>query len=91
MVTSDTRVIRPWIREAWLNPAVNMNPVFSFQVAKAIPQDSYGLVFGINTFMALALQTVLTIVVTTNAGFALTPRPQVSAEGALVVALGGST
>ena len=50
----------------------------SFQVAKAIPKDSYGLVFGINTFMALLLQTILTTVVASKAGFALTPRPQVS-------------
>ncbi|KAF0295654.1 Thiamine transporter 2 [Amphibalanus amphitrite] len=51
--------------------------ICSFQVAKAIPKDSYGLVFGINTFMALALQTILTTVVASKAGFALTPRPQV--------------
>ena len=49
-------------------------------MAKAIPRDSYGLVFGINTFMALALQTILTTVVASKAGFALSPRPQVSRE-----------
>ena len=33
-----------------------MITVASFEIASNISQDSYGLVFGINTFLALAFQ-----------------------------------
>ena len=36
---------------------------FSFEIARQIKPDSCGLVFGVNTFMALALQSLLTLVV----------------------------
>jgi thiamine transporter 2/3 len=49
----------------------------SFEIASNISQDSYGLVFGFNTFLALAFQTVLTFVVADSAGLALNPRDQV--------------
>lgn len=35
----------------------------SFEVAKYISEDSYGLVFGVNTFFALVTQSLLTLVV----------------------------
>lgn len=37
--------------------------IASYQVAKNLREDSYGLVFGINMFMSLLLQTLLTVVV----------------------------
>lgn len=37
--------------------------VCSFEVAKYISEDSYGLVFGVNTFFALLTQSLLTLVV----------------------------
>ncbi|XP_055379398.1 thiamine transporter 1-like [Condylostylus longicornis] len=37
--------------------------VASAEVAKHLEEDSFGLVFGINTFIALVLQTILTVVV----------------------------
>ncbi|KAG0728020.1 Thiamine transporter 2 [Chionoecetes opilio] len=37
--------------------------IASFQVAKHLRQDSYGLVFGINMFASLLLQSLLTIIV----------------------------
>ncbi|KAG5324338.1 S19A3 protein, partial [Acromyrmex heyeri] len=40
-----------------------MVTVASFEVAKYISEDSYGLVFGINTFFALLTQSLLTLVV----------------------------
>ncbi|XP_012527778.1 thiamine transporter 2 [Monomorium pharaonis] len=40
-----------------------MVTVASFEVAKSISEDSYGLVFGINTFVALLAQSLLTFVV----------------------------
>ncbi|CAG9823602.1 unnamed protein product [Phaedon cochleariae] len=47
------------------------------EVAKYIRDESYGLVFGVNTFAALIIQTILTaVVVTKGVGFALRPRDQ---------------
>ena len=46
-------------------------------MASRIQPDSYGLVFGVNTFMALFFQTILTLVVADDAGLALPPRIQV--------------
>ncbi|KYN04758.1 PREDICTED: thiamine transporter 2-like [Cyphomyrmex costatus] len=40
-----------------------MVTVASFEVAKYISEDSYGLVFGMNTFLALLTQSLLTLVV----------------------------
>lgn len=40
-----------------------MVTVASFEVAKYISEDSYGLVFGVNTFFALLTQSLLTFVV----------------------------
>ncbi|XP_025073603.1 thiamine transporter 1-like [Pogonomyrmex barbatus] len=40
-----------------------MVTVASFEVAKSISEDSYGLVFGVNTFFALLTQSLLTLVV----------------------------
>lgn len=37
--------------------------ISSAQIAKKLPDDSYGLIFGINTFIALVLQSLLTVVV----------------------------
>ncbi|XP_014210232.1 thiamine transporter 2-like [Copidosoma floridanum] len=39
--------------------------IANFEVAKHLSQDSYGLIFGINTFLALLIQTILTLVVIT--------------------------
>merc|ERR1719244_1075941 len=50
--------------------------VASFEIASNITQDSYGLVFGLNTFLALTFQTVLTTVVADSVGLALPPRDQ---------------
>ncbi len=43
-------------------------------------QESYGLVFGINTFLALFFQTILTLIVADSAGLALEPPEQVLLE-----------
>ena len=39
------------------------NLYFSFEIARQIKSDSCGLVFGVNTFLALAFQTILTLIV----------------------------
>lgn len=49
----------------------------SSEVAKDLRQESYGLVFGINTFVALFFQTILTLVVSDKAGLALEIQTQV--------------
>lgn len=38
----------------------------SSEIAKELPEDSYGLIFGINTFFAYALQAILTVVVVSD-------------------------
>ncbi|CAD1474843.1 unnamed protein product, partial [Heterotrigona itama] len=40
-----------------------MVTVASFEIAKYISEDSYGLIFGVNTFFALLLQSILTAIV----------------------------
>ena len=50
--------------------------VASFEMAKTLPADSYGLVFGLNTWVGVGLQTVLTVVVADGAVLALDIRPQ---------------
>ncbi|XP_030751147.1 thiamine transporter 1-like isoform X2 [Sitophilus oryzae] len=63
--------------------------IASSEIAKNIEEDSYGLIFGINTFAALLIQTVLTLVVVTgDVGFALAPRQQYFVYGMFHVVLG---
>ncbi|CAG9769038.1 unnamed protein product [Ceutorhynchus assimilis] len=63
--------------------------VASSEIAKMIDEDSYGLVFGLNTFFALLFQTILTmVVVTSGIGFALPPKKQYFVYGVLHVILG---
>lgn len=62
--------------------------IASSEVAKGLKQDSYGLVFGINTFLALFFQTILTLIVADSAGLALTPPDQFKVYGGYYVVLG---
>lgn len=39
---------------------------FSAEIAKELPEDSYGLIFGVNTFFAYCLQSILTAIVVTD-------------------------
>lgn len=56
--------------------------IASSEVAKYILEDSYGLVFGLNTLVALILQTLATLfLVTGDIGWALNPRDQHLAYG----------
>ncbi|XP_011301083.1 thiamine transporter 2 [Fopius arisanus] len=50
--------------------------VASFEVAKKISEDSYGLVFGINILVSLIFQTILTYIVTSGRVFKLDIRQQ---------------
>ncbi|KAL6424323.1 hypothetical protein ACFW04_009848 [Cataglyphis niger] len=40
-----------------------MATIASFEIAKYISEDSYGLIFGVNTFFALSAQSLLTFIV----------------------------
>ncbi|XP_017783550.1 PREDICTED: thiamine transporter 1-like [Nicrophorus vespilloides] len=53
-----------------------MITIASSEIAKCIADDSYGLVFGINTFIALVLQTILTLIFVEEKGFHMKPRDQ---------------
>ncbi|XP_050499312.1 thiamine transporter 2-like [Diabrotica virgifera virgifera] len=58
------------------------------EIAKCIEDDSYGLVFGVNTFIAVVFQTILTaVVVTEGVGFALKPRDQYFVYGCVHIVI----
>ncbi|XP_076302629.1 LOW QUALITY PROTEIN: thiamine transporter 1-like [Lasioglossum baleicum] len=63
-----------------------MVTVASFEVAKCISEDSYGLIFGINTFFALLLQSVLTAIVV-NGNLQLDLRSQYFVYGGYFIAI----
>lgn len=50
--------------------------VASAEIARYLEEDSFGLVFGINTLLALVFQTIITIVVISDTGFALSVKGQ---------------
>ncbi|XP_055536529.1 reduced folate transporter-like isoform X3 [Wyeomyia smithii] len=59
----------------------------SATVAKYLEEDSFGLIFGINTFIALAFQSILTVVVISESGLMLSPRDQFKVYGGYFLAL----
>lgn len=59
----------------------------SATVAKNLADDSFALIFGINTLFALVIQTVLTVVVISETGFGLSTRHQFSVFGGYFVVL----
>lgn len=48
-----------------------------WNLARKMVSESYGLVFGLNSFVALVLQTVLTMVVVDKRGLGMSVRSQV--------------
>ena len=60
-----------------------MMTVASFEIAKCISKDAFGIIFGINMWAALCLQTLLTITVASSAGLALPVPTQFVVYGAL--------
>lgn len=58
-----------------------MITVVSYQVAKNLSKDTYGLIFGMNTFVAILLQTILTLIFVDNVGLHLQPRKQFTMYG----------
>lgn len=39
---------------------------YSAEIAKELPEDSYGMIFGVNTFFAYCLQSILTAIVVSD-------------------------
>ncbi|XP_036328965.1 thiamine transporter 1-like [Rhagoletis pomonella] len=56
-------------------------------VAENLSEDSFGLIFGINTLAALVLQSILTLVVVTDTGYGLKPREQFFVYGCYFIVL----
>ncbi|XP_055859380.1 thiamine transporter 1-like [Episyrphus balteatus] len=56
-------------------------------VAENIVEDSFGLIFGINTLVALGAQSIFTLIVITESGFSLQPRGQFLTFGGYFVVL----
>lgn len=52
--------------------------LYSSEVARHIRSDSYALIFGVNTFISLILQTSLTYTIAGHGGLKLSIRHQVS-------------
>ncbi|CAL8071031.1 unnamed protein product [Orchesella dallaii] len=65
-----------------------MITVASAEVAQRIRKDSYALIFGANTLIALGLQTVLTFAVADFQGLALDERTQYIVYGVCFILLG---
>lgn len=62
---------------------------YSATVAKQLLDDSFALVFGINTLLALIFQTILTVIFVSENGFALDIRNQFIVSGGYFLVLGG--
>ncbi|CAB0034223.1 unnamed protein product [Trichogramma brassicae] len=60
----------------------------AFEVAKHLSEDSYGLIFGTNTFFALLLQSILTLIVVEKKGLALDIKSQYLVYGGYYIVLG---
>lgn len=59
---------------------VSLSVNFSANIASALTSANYGLIFGWNTFVAVALQTILTLAVADSHGWNLPIRKQVSPQ-----------
>lgn len=62
--------------------------IASSEVAKGLKRESYGFIFGFNTFLALLFQAILTLCVTDGVGLALDPQSQFKIYGGYFGVLG---
>ena len=72
-------IISPFQSNALKSLMLKLVPflLFSLQVALNVDEHVYALIFGWNTFVALALQSIMTLVVTDERGLDLKIRTQV--------------
>lgn len=61
--------------------------ICAFEIAKNLADDTFGLVFGFNTLIALIVQTLITLTVVSN-GFKLSPTGQFQVYGYFYIFLG---
>lgn len=59
----------------------------SVNVAKKLLEDSFALIFGMNTLLALMFQAILTVAVISESGFELKAREQFVVYGSYFIAL----
>ncbi|XP_017083787.2 thiamine transporter 1 [Drosophila eugracilis] len=62
--------------------------VASAEVARNLQEESFGLVFGVNTFVALLFQSLLTMMFVTKTGFELDPVGQYTAYAFYFIGVG---
>ncbi|XP_017118580.1 thiamine transporter 1 [Drosophila elegans] len=62
--------------------------VASAEVARNLEEDSFGLVFGFNTLVALVFQSLLTMILVTDTGFELDPVGQYTVYAFYFIAVG---
>uniref|UniRef100_A0A8D0H8K0 Solute carrier family 19 member 1 n=1 Tax=Sphenodon punctatus TaxID=8508 RepID=A0A8D0H8K0_SPHPU len=55
-------------------------PIAIFQIAASLSKELCALVFGINTFLATVLKTIITIIIADKRGLGLSVHPQVRAQ-----------
>lgn len=60
---------------------------FSAEVARNLQEESFGLVFGFNTLVALTFQSLLTMIFVTETGFELSPVGQYTAYAFYFIAV----
>uniref|UniRef100_A0A1I8PS62 Uncharacterized protein n=1 Tax=Stomoxys calcitrans TaxID=35570 RepID=A0A1I8PS62_STOCA len=58
------------------------------EVARYLEEDSFGLVFGINTMIALIFQTIITLVIISEGGLALSTKGQFTVYAFYFIAVG---
>lgn len=62
---------------------------FSAEIAKGLPEDSYGLIFGANAFFAYCMQSILTAIVASDSfGLNLNIFQQMNVYGGFLAAIG---
>lgn len=59
--------------------------IISFQIASNLSMECYALTFGINTFVALSLQTIITVTVVDEAALGLDIVTQVPVQAVIIL------
>lgn len=63
--------------------------LFSAEIAKELPEDSYGLIFGVNAFFAYCMQSILTAIVASDSfGLNLNIFQQMNVYGSFLAIIG---
>ncbi|CAM1310903.1 SLC19A2 (predicted) [Pycnogonum litorale] len=65
-----------------------MITVASFEVARRLKDERFGLIFGVNTFVALLISTIITSVLIDKSGIAASPIVQFQVYGAYFLLMG---